>query len=351
MPPGPAFGWLCVLCSVTDIAVRAAQIRATQVLPTRPTVVASEFSLRKSRADGRQLKAQLASDAQATHEPKTSRTNDAFSADPSVNIYLSHLDKQPVAPAVLPSRSGKKNATVQCSMTANSSISTEPGLETPPHDVATSHALLPEDASPREITLDSTSIPIGIESQGHEIESSLPLDYDVCFYPILPASSLLTFVSPAIVCLFELCCNQLASTASPAGTHRLPSNPLTQPPVIQGPFVQTWPAIPLRRCVFLPSSSLIIHRRNIISFALCSLVVTGLAASLSYGAASEVLRRSTTSHADNTQSVMMTEANITRLVSKLSQMRGAALKLGQFMSIQGAHSFLIVPPHNFARIF
>lgn len=32
---------------------------------------------------------------------------------------------------------------------------------------------------------------------------------------------------------------------------------------------------------------------------------------------------------------MMTEANIKRLVSKLSQMRGAALKLGQFMSIQG----------------
>ena len=31
----------------------------------------------------------------------------------------------------------------------------------------------------------------------------------------------------------------------------------------------------------------------------------------------------------------MTEANINRLVSKLSQMRGAALKLGQFMSIQG----------------
>jgi hypothetical protein len=31
----------------------------------------------------------------------------------------------------------------------------------------------------------------------------------------------------------------------------------------------------------------------------------------------------------------MNEANIKRLVSKLSQMRGAALKLGQFLSIQG----------------
>ena len=32
---------------------------------------------------------------------------------------------------------------------------------------------------------------------------------------------------------------------------------------------------------------------------------------------------------------MLTEGNIKRLVSKLTQMRGAALKLGQFMSIPG----------------
>jgi len=34
----------------------------------------------------------------------------------------------------------------------------------------------------------------------------------------------------------------------------------------------------------------------------------------------------------------MSEANIARLVDKLSQMRGAALKMGQFMSIQDAHA-------------
>jgi hypothetical protein len=33
---------------------------------------------------------------------------------------------------------------------------------------------------------------------------------------------------------------------------------------------------------------------------------------------------------------MQNHANITRLVYKLSQMRGAALKLGQFLSIQGS---------------
>lgn len=64
----------------------------------------------------------------------------------------------------------------------------------------------------------------------------------------------------------------------------------------------------------------------------------GLAASLGYGAASEIIRRTASPGAEGPQqSVMMTEANITRLVSKLSQMRGAALKLGQFLSIQGEY--------------
>ncbi|KAJ8595418.1 hypothetical protein M405DRAFT_837832 [Rhizopogon salebrosus TDB-379] len=77
--------------------------------------------------------------------------------------------------------------------------------------------------------------------------------------------------------------------------------------------------------IFVPASQ---HLR--------SLAVTGLAASLSYDAASEILLRSTTSDADTTQSIMTTEANITPLVSKLSQMHGAALSLWQFMSIQAA---------------
>ena len=62
--------------------------------------------------------------------------------------------------------------------------------------------------------------------------------------------------------------------------------------------------------------------------------ISGLAASLGYGAASEVLRR-TAAGGGSSSSVMMSEANVKRLVMKLSRMRGAALKLGQFMSIQG----------------
>ncbi|PPR02529.1 hypothetical protein CVT24_001955 [Panaeolus cyanescens] len=67
----------------------------------------------------------------------------------------------------------------------------------------------------------------------------------------------------------------------------------------------------------------------------------GLAASLGYGAASEIIRRTGGKSTESSSSLMMTEANIKRLVSKLSQMRGAALKLGQFMSIQDTH---VLPP-------
>ena len=66
-------------------------------------------------------------------------------------------------------------------------------------------------------------------------------------------------------------------------------------------------------------------------------IAIGLAASLGYGAASEILRRSVSSEesTQNSGSLMLTESNIKRLVAKLTRMRGAALKLGQFMSIQG----------------
>lgn len=51
------------------------------------------------------------------------------------------------------------------------------------------------------------------------------------------------------------------------------------------------------------------------------------------GAASETFRR--TGGGGGGGSVFMSDSNVRRLVDKLSRMRGAALKLGQFMSIQG----------------
>jgi aarF domain-containing kinase len=61
----------------------------------------------------------------------------------------------------------------------------------------------------------------------------------------------------------------------------------------------------------------------------------GLAAGMGFGAAEEFIRRSTTSGESSNGSLFMSEANVSRFVDKLSRMRGAALKLGQFLSIQG----------------
>ena len=50
-----------------------------------------------------------------------------------------------------------------------------------------------------------------------------------------------------------------------------------------------------------------------------------------------MVRRSVSSEesSQNNGSLMLTESNVKRLVTKLTRMRGAALKLGQFLSIQG----------------
>jgi len=72
----------------------------------------------------------------------------------------------------------------------------------------------------------------------------------------------------------------------------------------------------------------------------CSLLHPGLAASLGMGAASELIRRQTSSE-HTERSIMMSEGNIRKLVSKLSQMRGAALKIGQFLSIQGERGLTV----------
>lgn len=60
----------------------------------------------------------------------------------------------------------------------------------------------------------------------------------------------------------------------------------------------------------------------------------GLATSMAFGAVGESFRRVTGGGGDG-GSLMLSPANMERLVAKLSRMRGAALKLGQMMSFQG----------------
>lgn len=94
----------------------------------------------------------------------------------------------------------------------------------------------------------------------------------------------------------------------------------------------------LLRAATVPSSRLgrlfhygcewLVHLRRAIADCL-----SALAASLGWGAASESIRRTTGGGSQG--SVFMSDANVRRLVASLTRMRGAALKLGQFMSIQG----------------
>ncbi|KIW72976.1 hypothetical protein PV04_01132 [Phialophora macrospora] len=67
----------------------------------------------------------------------------------------------------------------------------------------------------------------------------------------------------------------------------------------------------------------------------------GLAASMAFGAVSESISRSGGPNA----SLMLSAANMERLVAKLSKMRGAALKLGQMMSFQDS-KLLPKPIHD-----
>ena len=66
-----------------------------------------------------------------------------------------------------------------------------------------------------------------------------------------------------------------------------------------------------------------------------------LGAGLAWGSAGEYWRRATGSGDAKSSSPFLSEANVNRLVDKLSTMRGAALKLGQFLSIQDSH---MLPP-------
>lgn len=56
---------------------------------------------------------------------------------------------------------------------------------------------------------------------------------------------------------------------------------------------------------------------------------------MAFGAVGESLRRATGTGDDANGSLMLSAGNMKRLVTKLSKMRGAALKLGQMMSFQG----------------
>ncbi|KIK95697.1 hypothetical protein PAXRUDRAFT_826752 [Paxillus rubicundulus Ve08.2h10] len=257
MPPGPAFGWLCVAHSVVDIAIRAAQIRSAQAVP-KPVVY-------KSSA--------------------TRTGNDA----PAETTQL--LNVGPRSPGPLPGLYGSAET---------GTLVRTPCLEAP--------------ACQENVELSRTP-----KTEGYTDISGMQCDTPQPTSRMQPATVLHT------ESVYEMTPTQNNGTSHIEVSEIPLAAASIQPHGIEPNGVRNL------RSSKVPSSRIgrLFH-------------YGGLAASLGYGAASEIIRRSTNSSNDSEQpSLMVTEANIKRLVSKLSQMRGAALKLGQFMSLQDTH---MLPP-------
>ncbi|KAI0334215.1 ABC1-domain-containing protein [Cubamyces sp. BRFM 1775] len=296
MPPGPAYNWLCVASSVCNILSHAAHIRAAQLARAGQTVTQAELLSRRRKGDesypyerSHITEIRFAEDGEleATREPASTPNVTPVSSEPP-------QAQQPIAPATLvapvaesePSASTRLHETVAPSpaTTASSDVITHP--------------------SP---TLESTYAPLKINIEADATPRKPEQDHPVQPEPV---------ASPSVG-------DVAASTGMP--------DPAGESVLLDRPKSRNLQASKV------PSSRIgrLFH-------------YGGLAASLGYGAASELIRRSTSSSDDHaSSSLMLTEGNIKRLVSKLTQMRGAALKLGQFMSIQDSH----VLPHEIEDIF
>lgn len=284
MPPGPAYNWLCVACSAADIISRAARIRASQLAPRSSPVTAKK---RKESPGGR-LQNSL-QDNKADASSISSNSLDAANVYPirrttDAGVERHALPEELQMSPSLTFASTKSTATVQNveNLTLKGPVSSpERPLEAlEALERSTLGGIHPDEVLfvinliPGSSTNTQTSVPISIYSRAASV---------------LHAYAKSTIVQSTLITYREA-----------ISLWRHEDSPL------------------VARCHYWLMNSKI-----------------GLAASLGYGAASEIIRRTGSGNNDQQSSAMMTEANITRLVSKLSQMRGAALKLGQFFSIQG----------------
>ncbi|EIW74807.1 ABC1-domain-containing protein [Coniophora puteana RWD-64-598 SS2] len=277
MPPGAAYNWLCALHSAADIAARAVQIRAAQAQTHAVRQVPAQLGKRKRGID-----ASYPEHLRTRAEPKPNIKTDA----PLYGLYLRE----------------------------ESSVS----------EGADGRGLGSEGMKSME---ESCAPPMKEERKAKTQETGQPPP------PVQQESGLSLPFSPPV-------------PPEPAPSPDAPDAAVYEP---QTPLMDEEVKAAQDAAVssLLPDEP--IQTRNLQSSKVPSSRIGrffhygGLAASLSYGAAAEVLRRSTSGASDTQQqgSLMLTEANVRRLVSKLSQMRGAALKLGQFMSIQDTH---LLPP-------
>ncbi|KAI0702671.1 ABC1 family-domain-containing protein [Earliella scabrosa] len=287
MPPGPAYNWLCVAHSVCDILSHAAQIRAAQLARTGRVVGGVDGLSRKRKRD---------ESYSGTH---TKLDNSETAVVQPVQSQQEPLPRTGTSP--LPPTSS--------AVTGDPSISQHRAAELPSAQVQ--HGRLK--SSPK-----TSEAAVAPSTSFQPVQSTPTVNSQTAVVPEPPTSPTVSSVSPR-----------------PTQAEEVPSvgdvSASTGIPDPGEPLVDERPRNRNLQSSKVPSSRIgrLFH-------------YGGLAASLGYGAASELLRRSTSTSDDQApQSLMLTEGNIKRLVSKLTQMRGAALKLGQFMSIQDSH---VLPP-------
>ncbi|KAL1697089.1 ABC1-domain-containing protein [Schizophyllum commune] len=308
MPPGPAYNWLCVIAGAADIVGNAARIRASQLGATRAAAAARP----RSADHPDDVAPSIPSNAQPSVTPRAAehvQSTPAPAADASdAAANARHIPVQAERPTdnieVVPSKGRPELATAAPAVLQGESI---PMSAEPPTPAPSQEAFRPSppSATPRPPPPSPSHPPPVRPSPAPKAAPVLELERRPAPPPV----------------------------EEPATTS---AEPLVKPPAAETSVEQPVPEqLPPPVARQLSSSRVPSSRIGRLFH------YGGLAASLGYGAASEMIRRTTSGSENQSSSLMMTEANIGRLVSKLSQMRGAALKLGQFMSIQDTH---VLPP-------
>jgi hypothetical protein len=308
MPTGPVFNWLAVAHSALEVLDHALRYRATQVVRIRGTPSRVQQHLFNGHDSKRE--ANNADELAFPSPPnKTSPPSSTYTQQSTLHHTKESWPRQPVV--AIPESS--------------------PLPETVPEQHTTGTSLTPTFAPLEPNTKNVESATFSLNTEGRPAADPLILEVDIKAYEQdvtssqhLPSSPgtpslevLLNDLSEVLFYSLSLFCRCSPLHPSKCGTFSPRKYPLL---ALGGSFI----------------TEVSITLSWFLSIEL-TFYASGLAASLGYGAASEFLRRSVTSpeSSESSSSLMMTEANLTRLVSKLTQMRGAALKVGQFLSIQG----------------
>lgn len=304
MPPGPLYNWLCVLHSASEILARAAAIRASQLAEINAAI---STQIRRTSRDGvGRVGQELKNHRKNVENPAEYRslTTDALgNVDVPENVRAEGSNEGPGA-------SFMDQALVRGFPSSKQEYEPPVPTSEPVINHQTDTAIAPSASTP------FNSVSIDAPTTQLKTPSDLPVPTERDTSDIIAKNvSVYTYILSFANATYQ---------EHPASAeHPLPA-PTTPHP-----------------------------RRNLQASRVPSSRVGrlfhygGLAAALGYGAASEALRRVSSPNSDGTQtSVMMSSANVSRLVEKLSMMRGAALKLGQFMSIQGTITFLCGTPQS-----